>query len=124
MKLNKTIIILAAVLILGVLVYTTCTAQVPTGYTGILTTFGRVESYTLDAGFHFKSPFQNVVLMDNREQKTSFRTQSFSSVTSCFTASTQKSTSMGGMDMRSQELFMRLKFSSGRNSRTFPASSR
>ena len=79
MKLNKTIIILAAVLILGVLIYTTCTAQVPTGYTGILTTFGRVESYTLDAGFHFKSPFQNVVLMDNREQKTSFRTQSFSS---------------------------------------------
>ena len=79
MKLNKTIIIIAAVLILGVLICTTCTAQVPTGYTGILTTFGRVESYTLDAGFHFKSPFQNVVLMDNREQKTSFRTQSFSS---------------------------------------------
>ncbi len=79
MKLNKMIIILAAVLILGVLIYTTCTAQVPTGYTGILTTFGRVEQYTLDAGFHFKSPFQNVVLMDNREQKTSFRTQSFSS---------------------------------------------
>ena len=79
MKLNKTIIILAAVLILGVLIYSTCTAQVPTGYTGILTTFGRVESYTLDAGFHFKSPFQKVVLMDNREQKTSFKTQSFSS---------------------------------------------
>ena len=57
----------------------TCTAQVPTGYTGILTTFGRVERYTLDAGFHFKSPFQQVVLMDNREQKTSFKTQSFSS---------------------------------------------
>ena len=79
MKLNKTIIILIAVVILGVLIYSTCTAQVPTGYTGILTTFGRVESYTLDAGFHFKSPFQKVVLMDNREQKTSFKTQSFSS---------------------------------------------
>ena len=79
MKLNKTIIIAAVVLILAVLVYVTCTAQVPTGYTGILTTFGRVEKYTLDAGFHFKSPFQKVVLMDNREQKTVFKTQSFSS---------------------------------------------
>ena len=79
MKLNKTLIILIAVVVLGVLIYATCTAQVPTGYTGILTTFGRVEQYTLDAGFHFKSPFQNVVLMDNREQKTSFKTQSFSS---------------------------------------------
>ena len=79
MKLNKTIIIAAVVLILAVLVFATCTAQVPTGYTGILTTFGRVEKYTLDAGFHFKSPFQKVVLMDNREQKTVFKTQSFSS---------------------------------------------
>ena len=79
MKLNKTIIIVVGVIIICALIYSTCTAQVPTGYTGILTTFGRVESYTLDAGFHFKSPFQKVVLMDNREQKTSFKTQSFSS---------------------------------------------
>ena len=79
MKLNKTLIIVIAAVLLCVLLYTTCTAQVPTGYTGIVTTFGRVESHTLDAGFHVKSPFQNVVLMDNREQKTSFKTQSFSS---------------------------------------------
>ncbi len=79
MRLSKTLIIVIAIVVVGVLIYATCTAQVPTGYTGILTTFGRVEQYTLDAGFHFKSPFQNVVLMDNREQKTSFKTQSFSS---------------------------------------------
>ena len=79
MKLNKTVIILIAVAAVCAIIYSTCTAQVPTGYTGILTTFGRVESYTMDAGFHFKSPFQQVVLMDNREQKTSFKTQSFSS---------------------------------------------
>ena len=78
-KFSKTLIVVIIILILGVLVYSTCTAQVPTGYTGIVTTFGRVESHTLDAGFHLKSPFQNVVLMDNREQKTSFKTQSFSS---------------------------------------------
>ena len=79
MKLNKTVIILIAVAAVCAIIYSTCTAQVPTGYTGILTTLGRVESYTMDAGFHFKSPFQQVVLMDNREQKTSFKTQSFSS---------------------------------------------
>ena len=79
MKLNKIVILLIAIVAILAIIFGTCTAQVPTGYTGILTTFGRVESYTLDAGFHFKSPFQKVVLMDNREQKTSFRTQSFSS---------------------------------------------
>ena len=78
-KFSKTLIVVIIILILGILIYSTCTAQVPTGYTGIVTTFGRVESHTLDAGFHLKSPFQNVVLMDNREQKTSFKTQSFSS---------------------------------------------
>ena len=79
MKQKKFYILAIIIVALVALIYTTCTAQVPTGYTGILTTFGRVESFTLDAGFHFKSPFQNVVLMDNREQKTTFRTQSFSS---------------------------------------------
>lgn len=69
--------VLAVVLIL--IIYGFCTAVVPTGYTGILTTFGRVADYTLDAGFHLKSPFQKVTLMDNREQKNSFTTEAFSS---------------------------------------------
>ena len=42
---------------------------VPTGHTGILTTFGKVENTTLEAGLHFKTPFQQVVVMDNRTQK-------------------------------------------------------
>ena len=40
-------------------------ATVPTGHTGILTTFGKVENVTLEAGVHVKSPFQKVVVMDN-----------------------------------------------------------
>ncbi len=78
-KTVKTLIrigILAAVL-LG-LVYV-CTVQVPTGNTAIITTFGKVEEFTLEAGFHFKSPFQKIILMDNREQKTPFQTEAFSS---------------------------------------------
>ena len=78
-KLPKIITILALIVIAVIVIASTCTAVVPTGYTGILTTFGRVADYTLDAGFHFKSPFQQVTLMDNREQKTAFTTMAFSS---------------------------------------------
>ena len=67
----KTLIITIVAVVLAIVLYSTCTARVSTGYTGILTTFGKVENYTLDAGFHLKSPFQVVTVMDNREQKTS-----------------------------------------------------
>ncbi len=68
-------VIAAVAIVLALIVYGGCTAIVPTGYTGILTTFGKVADYTLDAGFHLKSPFQVVTVMDNREQKTSYNTQ-------------------------------------------------
>ena len=78
-NIRRTLILVAVIAVAAIAVGSLCTSVVPTGYTGIVTTFGRVEDYTLDAGFHIKSPFQHVVLMDNREQKTSFTTQSFSS---------------------------------------------
>lgn len=56
-----------------------CVRSVPTGYTGILTTFGRVEQSNLEAGMHIKAPWQKIVLMDNRVQKQTLDTQSFSS---------------------------------------------
>jgi len=74
-KLIPAIVAVAAVLIL----LFTCTATVQTGYTGIVTTFGRVEDRTLEAGLHLKSPFQQIIAMDNREQKSSFTTEAFSS---------------------------------------------
>lgn len=52
---------------------------VPTGHTGILTTFGKVEDTTLEAGLHFKAPFQQVVVMDNRTQKQQLELNCFSS---------------------------------------------
>ena len=54
-------------------------AVVPTGHTGILTTFGKVENVTLEAGLHFKSPVQEVVVMDNRTQKRMLDLKCFSS---------------------------------------------
>ncbi len=76
---RRMLLIAGAALTLLLLAWLFCTAVVPTGYTGIITTFGRVSDRTLDAGFHLKSPIQHIVMMDNREQKKSFTTQSFSS---------------------------------------------
>lgn len=56
-----------------------CVAVVPTGYTGILTTFGRVENKTISAGINFILPWQSVVKMDNRTQKVELETSAFSS---------------------------------------------
>ncbi len=76
---KKTLTAICALVILIAIFFLGFTARVPTGYTGILTTFGKVENNTLEAGFHLKSPFQQVVLMDNREQRNSFQTLAFSS---------------------------------------------
>ena len=76
---KKGLVLLIAAIVLILIVGVTCTATVQTGYTGIVTTFGRVEDVTLEAGLHFKSPFQRIISMDNREQKSSFTTEAFSS---------------------------------------------
>ena len=54
-----------ALVIAAALILLSCVATVPTGHTGVVTTFGRVEDYTLDAGVHMVRPWQQVVKMDN-----------------------------------------------------------
>ena len=76
---KKGLVIAIALALVAVLAAFTCTATVETGYTGIVTTFGRVEDLTMEAGLHLKSPFQRIIAMDNREQKSSFTTEAFSS---------------------------------------------
>ena len=61
------------------LVVLSCITSVETGHTGVVTTFGRVENYTLDAGVHMKAPWQSVVEMDNRVQKATIQLACFSS---------------------------------------------
>lgn len=53
--------------------------SVPTGHTGIVTTFGSVEDYTYEAGLHTKLPWQNVTALDNRAQKSTIDMECFSS---------------------------------------------
>ena len=56
-----------------------CMKSVPTGHTGVITTFGKVENTTLDSGVHFVLPWQNVIKMDNRVQKQTADLPCFSS---------------------------------------------
>lgn len=53
--------------------------KIPTGHTGVITSFGKVENYTYDAGIHIKAPWKKVIKMDNRVQKQSVELQCFSS---------------------------------------------
>ena len=62
-----------------VIVGASCMSSVPTGHTGIVTTFGKVENYTFEAGVHAKLPWQDVVIMDNRNQKGTLDMSCFSS---------------------------------------------
>jgi regulator of protease activity HflC (stomatin/prohibitin superfamily) len=71
--------IIAALVIAAILFGISCMANVPTGHTGVLTTFGKVEDRTLEAGLNFKAPWQSVVKMDNRVQKQSTDLICFSS---------------------------------------------
>lgn len=68
-----------ALVVALVLIGISCFSSVPTGYTGILTTFGRVENETMEAGFHLKAPWQSIVKMNNQEQRKSFTLEAFSS---------------------------------------------
>ena len=67
------------VVVIALIFAISCFSFVPTGHTGVVTLFGKVENYTLDSGVHFKNPFARVIKMDNRIQKESVELSCFSS---------------------------------------------
>ena len=73
-KATPALAIIAALLILASFVRT-----IPAGHTGVVTTFGHVENYTMDSGLHMVSPWKTVIKMDNRVQKTTVNLACFSS---------------------------------------------
>jgi regulator of protease activity HflC (stomatin/prohibitin superfamily) len=75
---NSTSVIIVTVCLAIIMIICSCIASVPTGHTGIVTTFGKVENYTLDAGIHFTVPWKSVVNMDNRVQKATLDLMAFS----------------------------------------------
>ena len=78
-KKYATVTLIVGIILAVVFLSVSLIASVDTGHTGIVTTFGRVENYTLDAGFHIKAPWQQIVEMDNRVQKASVTLACFSS---------------------------------------------
>lgn len=76
---NHSISALIGVVLAVVIVVVSCIAIVPTGYTGILTTFGKVEDRTVSSGINVIAPWQKVIVMDNRTQKVQIQTSAFSS---------------------------------------------
>lgn len=56
-----------------------CLVTVPTGYTGVVTVFGKVQDKTMEAGLHVIPPWYNIVKMDNRTQRAALETEAFSS---------------------------------------------
>lgn len=74
---RKTIIVLSVILSL-ITCLISCVSYVPTGHTGIITTFGKVHDETLNAGLAWHAPWDNVINMDNREQRVAFTLQAFS----------------------------------------------
>jgi regulator of protease activity HflC (stomatin/prohibitin superfamily) len=75
-----TVLVMIIGIFLGVLITGFgCISSVDTGHIGIVRTFGKVEDFTFDSGFHFKAPWQSVTQMDNRVQKTTIELPCFSS---------------------------------------------
>jgi regulator of protease activity HflC (stomatin/prohibitin superfamily) len=58
------------ILLAIVIVCASCISTVPTGHTGILSTFGRVEEKSLPNGMNFHAPWQDITTMTNKEQKS------------------------------------------------------
>lgn len=67
-KMVKALVCAIAVVLAIAVIVLSCAGSVPVGHTGILTTFGKVESTHLDSGMYTKKPWQEVVELDNRKQ--------------------------------------------------------
>ncbi len=78
-KKKATLPLVIGAVLAAVFIGSACYTSVPTGHTGVVTTFGRVENYTLDAGIHAKFPWQKVINLDNRVQKAAVTLSCFSS---------------------------------------------
>ena len=73
-----TIVMVACLALVGITMFLACTSTVPTGHTGILSTFGRVEDVSLGNGLNFHKPWQTIVTMTNKEQTFTESNVSFS----------------------------------------------
>jgi regulator of protease activity HflC (stomatin/prohibitin superfamily) len=75
-KAGKTIRMTIALVSAGLLFLSQSVAIVPTGYTGVRTTFGQVSQATVPQGINWKIPFvQSIDLVNNKQQDIAISTQ-------------------------------------------------
>jgi len=60
-----------------VLIALGCIVSVGTGKTGVVTTFGKLESYTYQSGFHFKAPWNKVTKIDTTINEINISTPAY-----------------------------------------------
>ena len=75
---HRSVTVTATLILTVLLIVVSCVSYVPTGHTGIVTTFGKVHDETRDAGLAIHAPWENIIKMDNREQRVAFNLQAFS----------------------------------------------
>ena len=72
-KLPKIVPILSFVCV-GIILVASAFTIVPTGYTGVRTTFGQVSQKIVPNGFNMKIPFvQSIELVNNKQQRSEER---------------------------------------------------
>lgn len=70
LKINRKIFLIAIIIILALIVLLNSFQAVPTGYVGIKTRFGKVNSDVISEGLNIKIPFiEKIILLDCKTQK-------------------------------------------------------
>ena len=81
--LHRSLIVVAAVFLVGSLSF----SIIPTGSTGVKSTFGQIDAHTLHSGFNWKIPIaQNIAVVNNKQQDVKFDKNKIWSETSKRTA--------------------------------------
>ncbi|MCQ2514370.1 MAG: hypothetical protein MJ089_04685 [Ruminococcus sp.] len=82
-KPKKSITFTVAVVALLIIVFSQAFTIIPTGHTGVRTTFGQVSNNTVPNGFNWQIPFvQNIELINNKQQDIKFEDDEIWSETS------------------------------------------
>ncbi|MCF0134839.1 MAG: hypothetical protein HUJ69_00270 [Lachnospiraceae bacterium] len=75
----KSIVVTVALVVAAAILFFSSFTIIPTGYTGVRTTFGQVDKTTLQNGFNWKVPFvQSIELVNNKQQDISYSGQIWS----------------------------------------------
>lgn len=73
LKVNKKYTIIGVVFAIVLFVFSCAFVIIPTGFTGVKSTFGQIDSTTMQNGFNWKLPFiQSVERMNNKQQDILF----------------------------------------------------